>query len=233
MQVSFDHSETVAENIVSFYFRPDQPLKYVAGQFIELTLPHEAADERGTRHWFTLSSSPTEELLAITTKLPSGRMSTFKQTLQQLQPGQAVLMSEPMGDFVLPKNPDTPLAFIAGGIGITPLRSMAKWLQDTGERRPMDLLHAGHTGAELPFGALFRSIGLQPFYFLDKPPAGWTGQEGRLNAARILKYSPDAKHKLYYVSGPEPMVESLVKDLRQHIDDHRVVGDYFPNYSAV
>ena len=67
---------------------------YTAGRFIELTL------EGHGKHWFTLSSSPLEHDLCITT---SANGSAFKKALFGLQTGAAVEISQPMGDFVLPK----------------------------------------------------------------------------------------------------------------------------------
>jgi len=87
----------------TFYFRPEQPLSYTAGQFTELTIPHKRPDERGLKRWFTLSSSPTSELLSITTKFNNDKSSSFKKALFGLKPGAELTMAEPMGDFVLPK----------------------------------------------------------------------------------------------------------------------------------
>lgn len=233
MRAKLDHTEPVAKNIISFYWKPERPLKWTAGQFIELILPVEKPDARGRKHWFTISASPSEEMPAITTKFPADdqQVSTFKQTLRQLKPGDEVLMSDPMGDFVLPKDKTTPLIFIAGGIGITPMRSMIKWLTDNHEQRPIKLLYAANSQEEVAFSDIFKTSGLPVTYILTQPSAGWTGETGRLTADKILQLAPDQPHQLYFISGPEPMVESLYKDLHAAgINKQRLVGDYFPNY---
>lgn len=234
MLVTFDRSEPIADHIISFYFRPVTPLRYTAGQFIELALDHPQPNERGIKHWFTLSSSPSEPLLAITTKFPAqGPTSTFKQTLRNLKPGHEVIMSDPMGDFVLPKDETIPLVFIAGGIGVTPMRSMVKWLHDNHERRNLHLLYGANTLDEVAFRDLFAAYGLPVTLILNQPPADWPGETGQLTAAKILELAPDADKKLYFISGPEPMVEALVAGLAQAgVDTRRLVGDYFPNYPA-
>lgn len=232
MKVTFDHKLPIAKNIVSFYFRPDKHVRYTAGQFIEMTLPHASPDERGQKRWFTLSSSPSEELLTITTKFPKGQTSTFKQTLQKLKKRQIVQMSDPMGDFVLPKDKTIPLNFIAGGIGITPMHSMIKWLVDTGEKRNISLLYAANTLDEMAFTELFDEYGLDVTVVLSNPPKEWTGETDRLNGSKVLELVPRQKNTLYYISGPEPMVESLVNELTDlGISPKNLVGDYFPNYS--
>ncbi len=63
MKVHFDHTTKEAENISTFYFKPEKPVDYTSGQFTRLNLPHDNPDDRGAKRWFTLSSSPTEPLL--------------------------------------------------------------------------------------------------------------------------------------------------------------------------
>jgi ferredoxin-NADP reductase len=197
-------------------------VRYTAGQFIELTIPHDNPDERGQKHWFTLSSSPTEPLPTITTKFPSeGPTSTFKQALQNLKPGDAVSMSDPMGDFVLPKDKTIPLVFVAGGIGVTPMRSMIKWLHDSQETRPITLIYAVADKKQLAFQPVFDEAGIEPVFLYE-----------RLTPEKILELAPDQPGQLYFISGPEPMVEALVEGLtKSGISESRLVGDYFPNYS--
>lgn len=232
MYVTLDHIETVAENIRTFWFKPTRRVRYVAGQFIEMYLPHADADSRGQKHWFTLSSSPTEELLSITTKF-ADRSSTFKQTLAALQPGAQIMLSDPMGDFVLPKDPRVPLVFIAGGIGVTPMRSMIKSLADGQDTtRSIDLLYAASKPAELAFTTLFeQQLGKRFIPFVKTAPAGWQGQTGSLTAERILDIVQPTPECLFYLSGPQPMTEALVKDLRAYgIARQAITTDYFPGY---
>src|SRR5882724_4223783 len=101
MKVTFDHSQDEAANIRTFFFRPEKPMHYTAGQYTQLHLPHVRPDDRGQKRWFTLSSSPTEELLTITTKFAGDKSSSFKKALSKLQPGTELTMAEAMGDFVL------------------------------------------------------------------------------------------------------------------------------------
>ena len=233
MLVTLERTENTADHIKSFYFKSDRPVRYQAGQFIELTIPHDNPDERGQKHWFTLSSSPSEERLAITTKLPKDRETTFKQALEALKPGDQVMMSDPMGDFVLPKDKARPLVFIAGGIGVTPMRSMIKWLVDSQEQRTIQLIYAANNIDEVAFRDLFSNYGLPVTISLANPPAGWEGETGRLTPEKILELAPDVDNKLYFISGPEPMVESLVDGLQAAgVKKQHLVGDYFPNYPA-
>ncbi|MET0779681.1 MAG: FAD-dependent oxidoreductase [Candidatus Saccharimonadales bacterium] len=231
MNVIFNHSEDVAENIKTFWFRPEKPVRYTAGQFIELYLPHDNADNRGQRRWFTLSSSPTDPMLGITTKFAGDTSSTFKKTLFSLKPDTPLMMAEPMGDFVLPKDSTIPLVFVAGGIGVTPMHSMIKYLHDSKLTRDIHLIYAVTHLMELAFVPLFEEFGLTLTVVVKDPPSSYTGENGSLDASRILKLAPDDGKKMYYLSGPEPMVEAFTKDMKHmDVNKHRIVTDYFPGY---
>ena len=232
MNVTFDHSEDTADHIKTFWFKPEKAIKYTAGQFTELHLPHPNADNRGQWRWFTLSSSPTDPMLSITTKFAPQNGSTFKETLKKLKPGTPLKLAEPMGDFVLPKDSAIPLVFVAGGIGVTPMHSMIKYLQDTGERRDIYLIYAVTHLEEEAFDPLFKQYGVKLTLVVQEPPAGYKGESGSLDADRILQLAPDDGKSLYYLSGPEPMVGAFTKGLRaKGVNKHRVITDYFPGYT--
>lgn len=233
MRVTFDHVDNIAENIRMFWFRADRKPRHIAGQFIELRLPHEPKDKRGERRWFTLSSSPTEDLLAITTKFASENGSSFKVALSGLEPGAEVDMAEPMGDFILPKDPSTPLLFVAGGIGVTPMRSMIKFLTDSGESRPITLLYAANSPGELAFTDLFESAPITFIPVVSNDADAWTGQTGTLDAQRILDLGKPTDDTLIYLSGPEPMIESLESGLKDlGVNKKRLKTDFFPGYTS-
>lgn len=234
MRVILDHVQDEASHIRTFWFRPKAPVQYMAGQYTELTVPHDNPDERGIKHWFTLSSSPTDSLLSITTKHAVDRVSTFKQALWSLPVGTELHMADPMGDFVLLKDKIIPLVFVAGGIGVTPFHSMIKWLQDTGEKRDIHLIYGARVIEEVAFRPLLEK-GVKEFQIvLTEPPAAWNGQPGRLSADKILELAGDTSDKMIYLSGPEPMIKMFETDLlNRGIDRQQVVIDDFPGYTTI
>jgi glycine betaine catabolism B len=233
MRVIFDHSEPTAANIRTFWFKPEHAVRFTAGQFTELYLPHDNPDDRGVRRWFTISSSPTDNLVSITTKFATHDGSTFKQTLARLPEGTPLHLADPLGDFVLPKDKSLPLVFVAGGIGVTPMHSMIKYLHDTGEQRDILLIYAVTDSKELAFREQFEAYGVKLIPVVKDPAKGYTGETGSLDADRILQLAQgDDGRKLFYLSGPEPMVEAFTETLKQRgVDKHRVVTDYFPGYA--
>lgn len=222
MKAVFDHADDIAANSKTLWFRTERPLHFVPGEFTELYLPHPNPDARGDRRWFTISSTPGNSLISITTKFPPTRerTSTFKQALRTLQPGHTVHLAEPMGDFVMPKLRNIPLLFVAGGIGITPVYSMVQRLQATGERRDITLVYAAATADELLFRALFTTYPLRFVPVIGRPTPGLV--EAELH---------NAPQSLIYLSGPEAMTKALTGHLiADGIDKRRIITDFFPGY---
>jgi ferredoxin-NADP reductase len=233
MRVKFVQAKDEATNIRTFYFEAETKVVYTAGQYIELTLKHLHPDNRGIKRWFTLSSSPTEPLLSITTKLSEVKSSSFKKALVRLKPGDEVLMSDPMGDFVLPKLIQTPLVFVAGGIGVTPYHSMLTWLATTNEKRPIKFIYGVKSEDEIVFQETFHKAGQHVTVVVEQPSSAWGGERGNLSAELILGLSAPSEESLIYVAGPEVMVESLEKQLLgAGVKKHQLVLDFFPNYTV-
>ncbi|MEO8863369.1 MAG: FAD-dependent oxidoreductase [Candidatus Saccharimonadales bacterium] len=233
MYVTFDHSENLTNGIATFWFKSDTVVDYQAGQFIELSLPHNKPDSRGLKRWFTLSSSPTEDLLGITTRYTKMRPSSFKKTLLELEPGTKVSFSDPMGDFVLPIDENIPLLFVAAGIGITPVRSIVKSLIDSGQKRSINIIYGAKDTNDLVFLPTFTRYGLKPIVILTNDNYAQSSRIGRIEAQDILDVYDRQTNGLIFISGPGQMVESLESGLiAASISPEQLVLDYFPGYPA-
>lgn len=235
MKVVLDHVQDEAANIRTFYFRPERPVQYTAGQYAEWTLKHKSPDKRGVKRWFTISSPPGGEFVTITTKYAGDKeSSSFKKALFKLKPGDEMLMSDPMGDFVLPKLIQTPLVFVAGGIGITPFHSILEWLASTSEERPVKLLYGVRTEDEIIFQDTFDKAGLHATIVVSDASPAWGGERGNLSADLILGLEKPSEDTLVYLSGPEAMIQALAKDLyKTGLNKRQIVTDEFPNYSGI
>lgn len=210
----------IAKDVWEFVFDPSARVTFDAGQYMEFTLPHHS-DIRGNRRYFTVASSPTEtELrLGVKTYTPS---SSYKQAMMAMRPGDTLLAGQVAGDFTLPDDPQVPLAFIAGGIGITPFRSMAKYLTDLGQRRDVIILYAARAEEEVAYRDVFleaENVGIRTIYVLGQ----------RIDEDLLRREVPDFTERTFYISGPDAMVSTyraLLKALR--IKTSRIKTDYFP-----
>src|SRR3989442_214970 len=115
----------VAERTMSFAFELEgHSFPFKAGQYVQITQgAPRYQDEKGSSRSFSIASSPGDPVLLIATRLTG---SAFKRSLAEVALGTRVEVQGPMGSFVLPQDATRPLALVAGGIGITPFRSMIK-----------------------------------------------------------------------------------------------------------
>jgi len=234
MYATLVRTEQLAPTIRRFWFQPEKALDYVAGQFTELYLPHSSPDNRGQKRWFTISSSPTEQLFSITSRFAGERPSTFKQTLLQVTPGSRLQFAEPMGDFVLPKDPRLPLIFVAGGIGITPVHSMIKFLHDRSQQRDIRLLYIVRDSQELLFSDLFRAYGLQMTPIVTAPRQSWEESLQNIDVQQLTTQAQATPNSLLYLSGPEQLVEYLNAELQKNgVPGRRLITDFFHGYQSV
>lgn len=226
MIARFVNKIRLTENVWSYYFEPEKPLDYIAGQFIELTLEHQSADSRGQRRWFTLSSCPSEPLLCITTR-HSPKPSTFKRVLNNLQTGQTAVISDAMGDFVLPRQNTIPLLFVAFGIGITPIRSMINELQHQKQSRDSTLIYVTKDQHTAIFGDYLASQ--VPTTFYDR-----SIEQHQIIDLVIADLKGGHELPRIYLSGPEHTIEAMYASLiENNIPEYKIVTDYFHGYSTI
>jgi ferredoxin-NADP reductase len=228
--------QRAADGVISFFFRPQRPLAFLAGQFLELSLPHAAPDSRGGERCLTIASAPAEPLLQFTTRI-GPTPSTFKQALCALRPGEVVAASGPYGDFVSTDD-DTPAVFIAGGIGITPFRSMLLDLASRAAPPAVSLLYS-NASAEIPFRAEFDALRsawpeLRLVYTVTRPSAGWRGATGRVHADFIAHYVPELARSRFFVCGPAAFTQAVVDALEQlGVSAGQINQEEFPGYEPV
>jgi ferredoxin-NADP reductase len=235
LRLRLRHKRKLAPNIYDFAFEPDRKPQFKPGQYLDWTLPHANVDERGNRRSFSIASAPDEPLVHIGVKFykPS---SSFKQALRALEPGDTLVAGGLAGDFVLPDDPTRKLAFIAGGIGITPFSSMLAHLVETGETRDIVLFYLVSNPAEAVYDdvldkAEFLGVRVVRVSPAESLPAGWEHLEGPLTPAFLRKHLPHYDKRTVYISGPNAMVVHCREVARQlRIPPERIVTDYFAGY---
>lgn len=207
-------------NAWTLVVKPDQHngFKFLPGQFAWLTAwtsPFADAE-----HPFSISSSASQtDRVAFTIK----ELGDFTKTIKTMQPGQRVYLDGPYGAFSVDRHPDAPqFAFIAGGVGITPIMSMLHSLADRGDQRPLLLLYASKDWESIIFReeieTLKQRLNLTLVYILDKPPADWQGETGFITPALLDKYLPKEKARNQieiFICGPGPMMDAVEKALIQ------------------
>lgn len=229
--------------IYSFIFKAQEPFQFIAGQLLQIYVPHENPDSRGIRRAFSIASSPTEDFIMIATRIIENG-SSFKKALMSLPPKTTIEAEGPYGIFNLPENDSTHCIFITGGVGITPVRGLLKYATDKRLPTPITLLYSNVTPEEIVYRELLdelesQNANLDIVYTITQPQDSktawssqtqWSGKVGRIDKELIQEKIKDQNTR-FYVSGPIALVENFYNLLKKlGIGDDSIKRENFPGY---
>jgi glycine betaine catabolism B len=232
-----------AKGTRSFFWEPEKHIKYLPGQFYYFTLPRLLkSDSRGPTRHFTLSSSPTESesdgLIRFTTRMR--KQSGYKISLYALKKGDIVEGEGPNGTFILDENASGRHVFIAGGIGVTPFRSIMKYLVDKDLRTSdIQLVYSNSVPEEIAFKRELESWcdnreNMTVDMTITKPgntTSKWYGLEGRIDKGMLRRLISDPQNLTYWLCGPPPMIDAMEVLLKNiNVPSSRVISEKFTGY---
>jgi ferredoxin-NADP reductase len=209
----------VAEGTMAFHFEKPRGFQFLPGQFADLTLIDAPEnDAEGNMRTFSIASAPHEEALIFATRM---RDTAFKRVLRTLPIGTALQLEGPFGMMTLGKGESPPAVFLAGGIGITPFRSMILEAAQRKWARPLWLFYSNRRPEDAPFlGELAEMQKANPNYNLiatmtdpEKSRQTWHGATGYINIAMLVKYLGELTSAIYYTAGPPAMVGAMLEML--------------------
>ena len=223
----------IAVDTWEFVFNKPTGFTFAAGQYLEWMLPHAGADSRGVRRYFTIASSPTENVVRLALRMmPEGkRGSSYKRALAELDTGDVVIASQLSGDFLLPSDTSTKLGFIAGGIGITPFSSHLRYMADSGKAHDTALYYACNEREDLAYVSDFAQLDL-PLSIVPVLNDGdeSAGEEsGYITPETLTSRTPDYRERTWYISGPPGMVNAYNTMLQTAaVPRQQIKKDFFP-----
>ncbi|MEO5778561.1 MULTISPECIES: FAD-dependent oxidoreductase [Arthrobacter] len=230
IRLRFEGSRPLTPTTTEFRFRPTRPLRYAAGQYLELHLPHTRADGKGLRRIFSLTSAPGSPELRIGVGI-AAPLSSAKRSLLALEPGEELTGTAVGGDFVLPRNRQAPVLLIAAGIGITPY--LAQLGTSAARDRDVVLLYLVRSTDELAYADELERSGARVIVRLADGSAapGFAQDAGdaRLDAARLRELVPDISARDVFVSGSPASVRSL-RSAARGAGARRIHVDSFAGY---
>jgi len=219
-------------------YRFSRPPEYTfrAGQWFTVTL---SSPDGPLDHHFSHADSPTESHIELTTRLTG---SVFKNALDSLPLGAEVEIEGPYGAFLFGYEKPR-IAFLTGGIGITPVRSMLRYLADThGAGRVAGQELAMFYGSMTEGGVVYKDDldefqrvipRLRVIHVITNPGADWKGYGGFITAGIIRAEVTEPKDWTYYVVGPPPMITAMDKVLAQlEIPQAQIVVESFAGYTS-
>ncbi|HEU0266736.1 MAG TPA: FAD-dependent oxidoreductase [Candidatus Saccharimonadaceae bacterium] len=214
--LKFVRSFSEAGNIKTFVFEVGDT-KWQPGQYQEYVLPQAGESDDDSHRWFTVASAPSEHEVHISTRM-SG--SNFKNALDALKPGETIEARGAEGDFTW--DDDSEVVLVAGGIGITPIRSMIVERSTTGKLLKAKLLYYGRD-ENFAFRELFDKVAAEHSEFSVEYIVGEP-----ITADSIIAHEPRVKERTTYLTGAEPMVESVGNALKER--GVELKQDWLPGY---
>ncbi|MCC9192939.1 oxidoreductase [Arthrobacter sp. zg-Y916] len=196
-------------------FEPARPLRFRAGQYLELSLPHPNPDGRGLRRVFSITSDPADGSTVSLGLRVSEPGSSFKTKLLALKPGARLSATSVGGDFQLPRDPSRKLLLVASGIGITPFISQLRSAEAEG--RDAVLVYAASSAAELAYAGELAEMDVRVLACTPEDPGvpgwKWLGP-GLPDGARLREAVPDAAERTAFLAGSPSAVAYARREIR-------------------
>lgn len=235
MKATLIDRREVAELTSAFVFEVQGGgLEFTAGQTCDLTLPDPSGTGQDEIHTFSIASPPFEPRLTFATRLTG---SAFKRALMELPLGRAIDIDGPFGSFTLNDEVNTPTVFLAGGIGITPFRSML--LTAFSQKRPgsLTLVCSNRTASGTPFLDEMERWAREQRNFrlvatLTAPNASepWRHLLGRVDVDFLKKQLPEPG-AIHYLAGPKAFVAAVQGALRAAgVEQRNIRTEVFEGY---
>lgn len=218
-EIVFKEMKKEDDGIYTFVFHPVKPLDWQAGKHAMFFITHKKIDK--AMRLFSISSCPSENEIAITTKL-NDNLSDYKKALLELKPGMKMKLRGPMGPFVLQQ---ASTCFIAGGIGITPFRSIMKEIDISKQKHigVIKLLYINSSDSFL-FGEELKAMDSEKSsteFFVDK----------QVMENRIEQMTLQNDSTVYFIAGTKQMTTSIKEKLiRLGVKKKNIKTDTFIGY---
>ena len=220
------------------------PFNYTAGQFAFFDIGGVYNDPKGPIRHFTISSSPTENFIMLSTRI---RDSPYKKRLSTLEEGSRVKVRGPEGQFVLHEDYSKPAVFLSGGIGVTPFRSMIKYATDKQLPLRIVMFDSNRNRDNILFKQEFDDCAninknLKIIYTISdggqqqssSTANDWKGEYGRIDKAMILKYLDInmLNNSIFYICGPPSMLKAMQALLQDELEipKERIKVEEFTGY---
>jgi ferredoxin-NADP reductase len=203
---------------------------FKAGQFCCVSLKTENVCKR----YLSISSSPTEKgYIEFTKKITQ---SDFSRAIDTLGPGDRLKIDYPLGRFTL-GDPRERVAFLSGGIGITPIRSICRYVVDENLGTDIVLVYGNRSIGDILFREDFDNMQrqypkLKVSHVLSEPAPGFRCNTGHINSRIISDEIPDYAQRKFYICGPPAMVEAMKKILTEELrlPGENIITEQFQGY---
>ncbi len=222
--------ELEGTDIMTFKFTKDKYPEYKAGQYAFFPLDNIDNDSKGHVRHFSLASSPTEDVLIISTRI---RDSQYKQRLSAIHEGEEVKVSKARGDFVLHDDHTKLAIFLSGGIGVTPFRGMIKYVVDKQLPIKITMFDSNRNQHNILYKDEFdkwanQNKNVKIVYTVTEEEGGgqksdtttnWSGEHGRIDRSMLERHltKDEVANAVFYICGPPGMLKAMQELLQQEL----------------
>ncbi|MEO6785095.1 MAG: FAD-dependent oxidoreductase [Chthoniobacteraceae bacterium] len=227
----------VAERTMAFQIEKPGGFSFKPGQWTDITLlnPSET-DAEGNVRGFSIASAPEDDLLLVATRM---RDTAFKRELAKVPLDTEMKITPAGGSLTLHNNPDRAAVFLAGGIGVTPIRSIL--LHAARQRLPHRIVFffSNRRPEDAPFLDELEALQKENSNYtfvptmtqLENSHRQWTGETGKIDKAMLERHLSEASSPIYYIVGPQGMVTGLQSMLNESgVDDDDIRTEGFSGY---
>jgi len=236
-KIALKNRGEISESTMAFYFEKPKDFEFIAGQHIVMThINPPETDAEGDRRVFCMASAPYEEDLIFAMRM---RESAFKRALKTMPAGSEVEIDGPHGSFVLHDDTLRPAVFLAGGIGITPFRSMLLESTNNNSLHKFLLFYSNFRPDDAAFLRELSDLGKKNLNYtfiptmteMERSSKAWEGETRYIDKAMLEKYIDTQASPVYYIAGPPGFVLAM-KGLLQEagIEPDDIKTDQFSGY---
>lgn len=210
--------EEILKDTFGLYFdKGNSGIKFIAGQFVTVTIPDlNAADGKGNERHFSIANSPHESNIEIIIR-KSG--SDFSNAILSLPIGSQLLFDEPRGEIHSKKIYESNFipVFIAGGTGITPVRSILRDFEEREIDKELILFYANRSTETAVFINEFKNLSNEKNNFTFIPilenSSDTKTEKGVFSVEIFKKYIGEIDSYVFFVTGPPMMLSEAIKVL--------------------
>lgn len=169
---------------------------------------------------YTISSSPAQpDYCEITVKREEKGLVS-RHLHDTLREGDIINISAPAGRFIFDGTQASSVVLIAGGVGITPLMAIARYLTDRNWKGDIYFAYAAKTSKDIIYrneldDLKARFPNLHMHITLSRAKGSdWTGCKGRISAEFLTKSIPELSTRRIYICGPAAMMTMTIQTLK-------------------
>lgn len=229
--------EEVAKGTLALRLNKPEGFESVAGQAMYVVIPDlKKADAKGRQRTFSIASAPQDAELEIAMRQTD---TSFKRWLASADAGAPVRIEGPYGDLTLHEDAARPAVFLAGGIGVTPFRSIVLDATNRGLPHHLFLFYSNRKPDDAAYLAEFREVErnnprfklIATFTEGEAAPEGAAVEHGYITAEMLAKHLGDLSSPIFYIAGPPAMVSAMERMLKDAgIGRENVHAEKFAGY---